>query len=109
MTAVDARRCTEHNVHMSRRTKVKSKVGLSPSHGQRVGAAEFRGNLAKYLKQAKSGTPVIIQERGRSAYVLLKFEEGDPASAFGCMRDRTEYVAGAVVNAGESWRPGAMP
>jgi hypothetical protein len=41
--------------------------------------------------------------------MLLKFEEGARAPAFGCMRERTEYAAGAVVNAGESWPPGRMP
>lgn len=90
--------------------KAGAKVRVSTSHAQRVGAAEFRGNLAKYLKQAKSGTPVIIQERGRSAYVLLKFEEeGAATSAFGCMRERTEYTTGTVVNAAEPWSPGALP
>jgi antitoxin (DNA-binding transcriptional repressor) of toxin-antitoxin stability system len=74
-----------------------------------VGAAEFRGNLAKYLKQARSGVPVIIQERGRSAYMLLKFEEEATASAFGCMRQRTEYTTGDVVNADEPWAAGRMP
>lgn len=94
---------------MSRFTKAASEAPISTSDAPRVGVAEFRGNLAKYLKQAKAGTPVIIQERGRSAYVLLKFEEGAKASAFGCMRERTQYGAGAVVNAGESWPPGRMP
>ena len=84
-------------------------IRVSTAQAPHVGAAEFRGNLAKYLKQAKAGTPVIIQERGRSAYVLLKFEDAPPASAFGCMRERTEYVAGEVVNANETWAPGVMP
>jgi prevent-host-death family protein len=83
---------------------------ISTSHAERVGTAEFRGNLAKYLKHAKSGHPVIIQERGRSAYVLVKFEEADAAPAFGCMRKRTEYTAGTVFNAApESWTAGNMP
>lgn len=94
---------------MSRAVKPKSKVGISSSHAQHVGVAELRGNLAKYLKQAKAGTPVIIEERGHSAYVLLRFEEAAEAVAFGCMRARTEYAAGAVVNASEAWPPGAMP
>jgi prevent-host-death family protein len=94
---------------MSRIAKAKPKGPISTSHAQRVGAAEFRGNLAKYLKQAKAGTPVIIQERGRSAYVLSRFEEGPKLSAFGCMRERTQYTAGAVVNASEPWPPGGMP
>lgn len=79
------------------------------SHAEHVGAAEFRGNLAKYLRQAESGRPVIIQGRGRSAYVLLKLEEEEvPASVFGCMRGRTEYTAGTVVNSTEDWSPGGI-
>ena len=39
----------------------------------------------------------------------LKFEEGASTSAFGCMRERTHYMPGAVVNAAEPWSPGAMP
>ena len=35
--------------------------------------------------------------------------EAAEAVAFGCMRTRTDYVAGAVVNASEAWRPGSMP
>ena len=81
------------------------------SHAERVGAAEFRGNLAKYLRQAKSGRPVIIQGRDRSAYVLLMLEEEEEVSAsiFGCMRERTEYAAGTVVRSPEEWSPGAIP
>lgn len=74
-----------------------------------VGTAEFRANLAKYLKQASAGRPVIVQERGRDAYVLSKLEEAPPASIVGCMRERTEYTSGEVVNASERWRAGAMP
>lgn len=94
---------------MRRTAKARSKARISTSHADRVGTAEFRGNLAKYLKQAESGRPIIIQEHGRSAYVLLKFEEGASTSAFGCMRERTEYASGAVVNADEPWSPGDMP
>lgn len=89
--------------------KARSKARTSKSHAARVGATEFRGNLAKFLKQAKSGRPVIIQERGRSEYVLLKFEEGASPSVFGCMRERTGYTPGAVVNADEPWAPGDLP
>jgi prevent-host-death family protein len=90
--------------------KRAAKVPISTSQAERVGSAEFRGNLAKYLKRAKSGRPVIIQERGRSAYVLVRFEEEDAAPAFGCMRERTEYAAGTVLNATrESWSAGGMP
>jgi prevent-host-death family protein len=94
---------------MSRIAKAAPKRQTATSDAERVGTAEFRGNLAKYLKQAKAGTPVVIQERGRSAYVLSRFEEGPKASAFGCMRERTGYTAGAVVNATEPWTPGGMP
>lgn len=89
--------------------KARSKPRTSTPHAIRVGSAELRGNLAKYLKQARSGRPIIIQERGRSAYVLLKFEEEPAASTFGCMRERTDYTRGAVVNAAESWSAGTMP
>lgn len=78
------------------------------NHAERVGTAEFRANLAKYLKQASSGQPVIIQERGRSAYILSRFEE-PPPSVFGCMGGRTEYVAGTVVHGNERWSGGDMP
>lgn len=108
-TRVDCALCTLHDVHMSRVAKRKTKPRLSVVHAERVGAAEFRGNLAKYLKQASAGRPVIIQERGRSAYVLVKLEDESPPSIFGCMSERTEYVVGTVVNAAERWSPGAMP
>jgi hypothetical protein len=36
------------------------------------------------LKLATAGTPVVIQERGRSAYVLLKFEKDASPPIFGC-------------------------
>ena len=94
---------------MGRVTKPK------PTHRQPVGAsdavgtAELRANLAKYLARASAGRPVIIQDRGRRAFIISKLEEEAPRSVFGCMRERTEYVAGAVVNAGEPWRAGAMP
>jgi hypothetical protein len=80
------------------------------SRAERVGTAEFRGNLAKYLRQAESGHPVVIQGRGRSTYVLRKLEEDEvAASVFGCMRERTLYAAGAVVSATEEWTPGPLP
>lgn len=94
---------------MSRGAKGKKKTRASVAHAERVGTAEFRGNLAKYLKQASAGRPVIIQERGRSAYVLAKLDDEPRPSVFGCMSDRTEYVAGTVVNAAERWSPGVMP
>lgn len=82
-----------------------SPAGTSTVNAERVGSAEFRGNLAKYLRQAKSGRPVIVQERGKSAYLLLKFEEPESPSVFGCMRQQTEYVAGSIYNADEKiWR-----
>lgn len=52
---------------------------------------------------------MVVQERGRSAYVLSKLEDEPIPSIFGCMRERTEYVAGTVVNADEQWCAGAMP
>lgn len=94
---------------MTNSAKTQSWPRVAMSHAERVGSAKFRGNLAKYLKQVKSGRPVVIEERGRSAYVLLKFEEEESTSVFGCMRERTDYAAGTVVNAAEPWSPGAMP
>lgn len=73
-----------------------------------VGIAELRANLAKYLKVAASGRPVVVRERGRDAYVLTRYQPQD-AAAFGCMRDRTQYTEGAVLNADEDWSPGEMP
>jgi prevent-host-death family protein len=81
----------------------------APVHAEAVGTAEFRANLAKYLKQASAGRPVIVQGRGRSAYVLSKLEDAAPPSIVGCMRERTEYAAREVVNASEQWRSGAIP
>lgn len=89
------------------RSRAKPKVATS--RARRVGVAEFRGNLAKYLAQAGSGTPVVIQERGTSKYVLLRFDEAAPPPIFGCMRERTAYAKGAVVNAAEPWPVGALP
>jgi prevent-host-death family protein len=94
---------------MSRAATPKRKPRPSVAYAERVGVAEFRGNLAKYLKQASAGRPVIIQERGRGAYVLLELEDEPAPSIFGCMKDRTAYVASAVVNAAERWPSGAMP
>ena len=79
------------------------------SRAVRVGAAEFRGNLAKYLRRAKSGRPVIIEGRDRSACVLLKLDEETSASVLGCMRDRTEYSAGTVFRSPEECSPGSIP
>lgn len=93
----------------SARTKSKAPAPSSLERADRVGTAEFRGNLAKYLKQVSAGRPVVIQERGRSAFVLLKLEEEPLPSVFGCMRHRTEIAAGAVVNAAERWSAGGIP
>lgn len=91
------------------KSAAKTSRKISPAHARSVGASELRGNLAKYLKLAKAGTTVIIQERGRNAYVLLRFEDDAERPAFGCLRERTEYVSGAVVSAREDWRPGELP
>src|SRR5215468_8536528 len=96
-------------VQMRRSTKASTKNVIDESYAECVGTAEFRGNLAKYLKRAQSGRPVIIQDRGRRAYVLLKLEEAPRAPMFGCMRERTEYVRGTIVNAEESWSAPRMP
>lgn len=94
---------------MSRVAKPKSTSRRTTGQTEAVGTAEFRANLAKYLKEASAGRPVIVQERGRPAYVLSKLEAEAPTSIVGCMRERTEYVAGAVVSAAERWRAGALP
>lgn len=86
-----------------------TKVARSAADAERVGIAELRGNLAKYLKQAKAGRVVIIQERGRSAYVLASFAAAAPASVLGCMRSRTEYTSGALIGATEDWDAGSLP
>ena len=75
----------------------------------RVGTAELRSNLAKYLKLAQSGQKIVILQRGQSAYVLSRFEEPTPGSVLGCMRERTKHTPGEVVNAGESWEGGTLP
>jgi prevent-host-death family protein len=80
-----------------------------PSHAaESVGIADLRANLAKYLKLAAMGRPVIVRERGRAAYVLTRYQEQED-EVFGCMRERTQYTEGTVLNADESWPPGAMP
>jgi prevent-host-death family protein len=89
--------------------KWRARRAAATLSAERVGTAEFRGNLAKYLKQARAGRPVIIQERGRDAYVLVKLEDEGAAQPFGCLAARTEYTSGVVLNAEESWRPGAVP
>ncbi len=86
-----------------------TKVASSAAGAERVGITELRGNLAKYLKQAKAGRVVIIQERGRSAYVLASFAAAAPASVLGCMRSRTEYTSGATLGATEDWDAGSLP
>lgn len=106
---VDGSIRTSQNVQMKPTARAASRVAVPSSHAQRVGTSELRGNLAKYLKLAKAGTTVIIQERGRNAYVLLRMEDEAVPDAFGCMRDRTEYVPGAVVGAVEPWRAGRIP
>jgi antitoxin (DNA-binding transcriptional repressor) of toxin-antitoxin stability system len=75
----------------------------------RVGTAEFRGNLAKYLEQARAGRPVIVKGRGRDAYLLIRLEEDGEPPPFGCLADRTDYARGVVLGAEETWRAGALP
>jgi prevent-host-death family protein len=94
---------------MSRAANSARKRARSLTHAERVGAAEFRANLAKYLKQAEAGRPVIVQDRGRGACLVSRFDEEPPPSILGSMSSRTEYVAGSVVDAGETWAGGEMP
>jgi antitoxin (DNA-binding transcriptional repressor) of toxin-antitoxin stability system len=74
-----------------------------------VGVTEFRGNLAKYLKSAKAGRAVVVLERGERAYVLRRIEAEPPQRIFGCMRERTEMAAKAVVGASEHWSAAELP
>ena len=76
--------------------------------GESVGIAELRANLAKYLKQASAGRPIIVRERGRPTWILTRYQERQE-DVFGCMKERTRYEQGTVLNADESWLPGKMP
>jgi prevent-host-death family protein len=75
----------------------------------KVSAAEFRKHVRKYLKAASTGHDVIIQERGRSAYVLRRLETKERPSIFGCMREFTQCEAGVVWNATEEWGASELP
>ena len=85
------------------------RLGAATATAERVGTAEFRGNLAKYLKQARAGRPVIVQERGRDAYVLIRLEEDGETPPFGCLAGRTDYTRGVVLGAEEPWRAAELP
>jgi prevent-host-death family protein len=85
------------------------RLGATTTTAERVGTAEFRGNLAKYLKQARAGRPVIVQGRGRDAYVLIRLEEDGEPPPFGCLADRTDYAREGVLGAEERWRAGKLP
>lgn len=76
---------------------------------ERVGTTELRGNLAKYLKKAKAGSPIIVQERGVDTYVLQAYQPEAAPSVFGGLRERTRYHADAVPNATEAWTSGELP
>jgi hypothetical protein len=65
--------------------------------------------MAGYLKLAESGRQIIILQRGKGTFMLVKVEEDAPSSVFGCMQDRTQLQAGAVLNAQEDWRAGSLP
>jgi Antitoxin Phd_YefM, type II toxin-antitoxin system len=97
---------TVHDVQMN--TAAHS-PRTSVARATQVGVADFRGNLAKYLKDAKAGRPIVVLERGKKAYVLQRFDETPLPSVWGGMHARTEYVQGEVVNACESWPSGRMP
>ena len=96
---------------MARAAKSKPRLGVSAAQADHVGTAEFRAQLAKYLERARAGRAVVIQERGRDAYVLVRFDDarGEASQPFGCMRARTEYAEGAIVSGAETWSPGKMP
>ncbi len=74
-----------------------------------VGSAEFRGNLAKYLRRAKEGLPVIVKERGKPTYILRRLDEESLPSVLGGLRERTSYSPGAIPRHSESWTAGALP
>ena len=74
-----------------------------------VGTAEFRRQLAAYLKLARAGQEVVIQERGHDAYLLVRLAASPPPSVFGGMRDDTDYDPDVILNAEESWEPGSLP
>lgn len=82
---------------------------VSTARADRVGTAEFRRNLAKYLGQARAGRPVTIVARSGDAFVLVRADVDAPRSIVGCMRDRTSYLSGSVVGATEPWSGGEMP
>jgi antitoxin (DNA-binding transcriptional repressor) of toxin-antitoxin stability system len=94
---------------MSRSSRYTKRASGPLVFAESVGSAEFRANLAKYLKQARSGRPVIIRERGKSSFLLSRLDDDGADTVLGCMRDRTEYVRGAVVNARETWSGGGLP
>jgi prevent-host-death family protein len=94
---------------MGKRARTHATPRPSTARASRVGVAELRGNLARYLKQADAGTPIVIQVHGASKYVLLRFDEAAPPPIFGCLRERTAHAKGAVVNATEQWPAGALP
>jgi prevent-host-death family protein len=94
---------------MTRARKTAAKRRTAAAHAEHVGTAEFRARLAKYLARARAGRPIVIQERGRDTYVLLRLEPAGAPDAYGCMRGRIEYAGGAVVNASEAWTPGDVP
>jgi prevent-host-death family protein len=94
---------------MKTRLRKPKRHSAATATAERVGTAEFRGNLAKYLSQARSGRPVVVQERGRDAYVLIKFEQEGETPPFGCVADRTDYARGVVLGTDETWRAGSLP
>jgi prevent-host-death family protein len=85
------------------------RLGAATATAERVGIAKLRGNLARYLEQARAGRPVIVQERGRDAYVLIRLEEDGETPPFGCLADRTDYARDVVLGAKERWRAGELP
>jgi len=98
------------------RTRTSAQVAKKPSRAKalpriEVGVAELRRELARYLRAAEAGREIVIQDRGRDAFVLRRYEpERDPKGiGFGCMRDQTEYTAGTIWNADEAWAAGELP
>ncbi|MGH7283403.1 MAG: hypothetical protein ACRELY_17890 [Polyangiaceae bacterium] len=78
------------------------------SKAEHVGTADFRANLAKYLRRVKLGRVLVVQERGKDSFMISKIEPLAD-SGRGCMKDRTTYEPGAILNAEEDWTPPDFP
>jgi hypothetical protein len=69
-----------------RRRIVKDRLSRASARPGRVGTVEFERACVRSTFDGNTHVPVL-----------------------GCMQDRTEMAAGAVVNAGETWNAGDLP